>query len=66
MPKYVVLQMTLTEKYFTSNPKSKNLSELENMINEQAQKGYRLHTMIPAAENNTSKRMQVVMVFEKM
>lgn len=66
MPKYVVLQMTLTEKLFSANPKSKNLTELERMINAQAEKGYRLHTMIPAAENENLKKTQVIMVFEKM
>ncbi len=66
MPKYVVLQMTLTEKIINPNLKSKNLSELEKMINMQAEKGYRLHTMIPVSENDVSKRRQIVMVFEKI
>ena len=40
---YVVLQVTLKEKFVGKG--SGNLSELEKTINEQAQKGYRLHTI---------------------
>lgn len=66
MPKYVVLQMTLTAKIFSVNPKAKNLSELERVINEQASKGYRLHTMIPVEENGNMKKTQIIMTFEKI
>lgn len=47
MPQYVVLQVTLKEKFIGTS--SKNLSELENVINDQAAKGYRLHTIITFA-----------------
>ena len=40
MQKYVVLQVTLKEKLIGTS--SKNLSELEDVINKQADKGYRL------------------------
>ena len=43
MQKYVVLQLTLKEKLIGTA--SKNLSELEDVINKQADKGYRLHTI---------------------
>lgn len=43
---YVVLQVTLKEKLFGTG--SGNLTELENAINAQAQKGYRLHTISTA------------------
>lgn len=43
MQKYVVLQVTLKEKLIGTA--SKNLSELEDVINKQADKGYRLHTI---------------------
>lgn len=66
MPKYVVLQMTLTAKIFSVAPKAKNLSELERVINEQASKGYRLHTMIPVEENGSMKKTQIIMTFEKI
>lgn len=39
---YVVLQVTLKEKFIGTG--SGNLTELEKVINEQAAKGYRLHT----------------------
>ena len=44
MQKYVVLQVTLKEKLIGTA--SKNLSELEDVINKQADKGYRLHTIM--------------------
>lgn len=49
---------------------SGNLTELENVINQQAAKGYRLHTITTA--NGGSKglmggdRIQATMVFEKV
>lgn len=43
MPQYVVLQVTLKEKFIGTS--SKNLNELEDVINTQAAKGYRLHTI---------------------
>lgn len=65
---YVVLQVTLKEKFIGTG--SGNLSELENVINNQAKKGYRLHTITTA--NGGSKglaggdRIQATMVFEKI
>lgn len=68
MYQYVVLQVTLKEKLFGTG--SGNLTELEEEINKQAQKGYRLHTISTA--NGGSKglaggdRIQATMVFEKI
>ena len=65
---YVVLQVTLKEKLIGTG--SGNLTELENVINRQAQKGYRLHTITTA--NGGSKgfaggdRIQATMLFEKI
>ncbi len=65
---YVVLQVTLKEKFWGTG--SGNLIELEKVINEQANKGYRLHTISTA--NGGSKglgggdRIQATMVFEKI
>ena len=65
---YVVLQVTLKEKFLGTG--SGNLSALENVINEQAAKGYRLHTIATATGNSTGflggDRIQATMVFEKM
>lgn len=65
---YVVLQVTLKEKLIGTG--SGNLYELEKVINDQAAKGYRLHTISTA--NGGSKglgggdRIQATMVFEKL
>lgn len=65
---YVVLQVTLKEKFFGTG--SGNLTELEDVINKQVAKGYRLHTITTA--NGGSKglgggdRIQATMVFEKI
>ena len=65
---YVVLQVTLKEKLIGTG--SGNLTELENVINKQASKGYRLHTI--ATSNGGSKglgggdRIQATMVVEKI
>ncbi|MCD8048149.1 MAG: DUF4177 domain-containing protein [Clostridia bacterium] len=65
---YVVLQVTLKEKFFGTG--SGNLTELEDAINTQAAKGYRLHTITTA--NGGSKgfgggdRIQATLVFEKI
>ena len=68
MPQYVVLQVTLKEKLFGTA--SRNLSELENVINAQAAKGYRLHTITTASAMSSGfgggDRIQATMVFEKL
>lgn len=68
MPQYVVLQVTLKEKFFGTS--SKNLSELETVINNQAAKGYRLHTISTSTGHSTGfgggDRIQATMVFEKV
>lgn len=68
MPQYVVLQVTLKEKFIGTG--SKNLSQLEAVINEQAAKGYRLHTISTASAQSTGfgggDRIQATMVFEKL
>ena len=65
---YVVLQVTLKEKLIGTA--SKNLKELEDTINAQAAKGYRLHTITTSSANSTGfgggDRIQATMVFEKV
>lgn len=64
---YVVLQVVLKERFIGTG--SSNLFELENIINKQAQKGYRLHTI--TTTNGGSKgfgegdRIQAALVFKK-
>ena len=65
---YVVLQVTLKEKFLGTG--SGNLTELESVINNQAAKGYRLHTC--TTSNGGSKgfgggdRIQATLIFEKL
>lgn len=65
---YVVLQVVLKEKLIGSG--SGNLTELEKVINDQASKGYRLHTISTAASGSKGflggDRIQATMVFEKI
>ena len=68
MPQYVVLQVTLKEKFIGTS--SKNLKELEDIINNQAEKGYRLHTISTASAHSSGfgggDRIQATMVFERI
>ncbi len=65
---YVVLQVTLKEKFMGTG--SGNLSDLEEVINNQVSKGYRLHTI--TTSNGGSKgfgggdRIQATLVFERI
>ena len=65
---YVVLQVVLKEKFIGTG--SGNLTELENVINEQAAKGYRLHTIATSSSGSKGMlggdRIQATMVFEKI
>jgi hypothetical protein len=64
---YVVLQVVLKEKFIGTG--SGNLSELEKVINQQASKGYRLHTISTASSGSkgflVGDRIQTTLVFEK-
>ena len=68
MQKYVVLQVTLKENLIGTS--SKNLSELEDVINKQADKGYRLHTISTTSGGSKGlgggDRIQATMVFERI
>ena len=65
---YVVLQVTLKEKLLGTG--SRNLTQLEGVINNQAAKGYRLHTISTASAGSTGllggDRIQATLVFEKI
>ena len=68
VPEYVVLQVVLKEKMIGTG--SGNLSELENVINKQARKGYRLHTISTASGGSSGliggDRIQATLVFERL
>jgi len=65
---YVVLQVILKEKFIGTG--SGNLTALEQVINNQAAKGYRLHTITTAASGSHGigggDRIQATLVFEKL
>ena len=68
MPNYVVLQVVLKEKLIGTG--SGTLSELEKVINAQAAKGYRLHTITTSSSGSKGflggDRIQATMVFESL
>lgn len=68
MQQYVVLQVILKEKLIGVG--SKNLTELEQIINEQAAKGYRLHTISTTSSGSKGMmggdRIQATMIFERL
>lgn len=66
--KYVVIQVTLKEKFVGTG--SKNLVDLEDTINNQAAKGYRLHSFSTSTSHSSGlmggDRIQATLVFEKL
>lgn len=68
MQQYVVLQVTLKEKFIGTG--SGNLTELEGVINDQAAKGYRLHTITTSSASSRGllggDRIQATLVFEHL
>lgn len=64
---YIVLQVVLKEKMVGYG--SKNLTELEKTINQQASQGYRLHTITTTSSGSKGimggDKIQATMVFEK-
>jgi hypothetical protein len=65
---YVVLQVILKEKLLGTG--SGNLTELEKVINTQAAKGYRLHTITTASSGSKGfgggDRIQATLIFESL
>ena len=65
---YEVLQIVLKEKIFGTG--SGNLTDLEKVLNSQAAKGYRLHTITTASSGSKGlaggDRIQATLIFEKL
>lgn len=65
---YVVPQVTLKEKFMGTG--SGNLTELEDVINKQAAKDYRLHTITTASGGSKGigggDRIQATLVFGRL
>ncbi len=68
--KYVVLQVVLTEKLFGTGSGITSLSNLQDVINKQAAKGYRLHTFTTTSSGSKGilggDKIQATMVFERL
>ena len=67
---YVVVQIVLTEKLIGTGSGVSSLSNLQKVINEQARKGYRLHTISTTSSGSKGfmggDKIQATMVFEKL
>ena len=68
--KYVVLQVVLTEKFLGTGSGVSSLTNLQNEINKQAAKGYRLHTISTTSSGSKGflggDKIQATMVFERI
>lgn len=67
---YVVVQVVLTEKLIGTGSGVSSLTNLQSTINEQAAKGYRLHTISTTSSGSKGflggDKIQATMVFEKV
>ncbi len=67
---YVVVQVVLTEKLIGTGSGVSSLSNLQRVINEQARKGYRLHTISTTSSGSKGfmggDKIQATMVFERL
>lgn len=66
---YKVLQVVLKEKFIGAGSNAKTMSQLENVLNEQAQDGWKLHTISTTSSGSKGlmlgDRIQATLVFEK-
>ena len=67
---YVVIQVVLTEKFIGTGSGVSSLTNLQRTINDQAAKGYRLHTISTTSSGSKGfmggDKIQATMVFEKV
>ena len=67
---YLVVQVVLTEKLLGTGSGTSSLTNLQRAINEQAAKGYRLHTISTTSSGSKGflggDKIQATMVFEKV
>ena len=67
---YVVIQVVLTEKFLGSGSGVSSLTNLQRTINDQAAKGYRLHTISTTSSGTKGflggDKIQATMVFERV
>lgn len=67
---YVVLQVVLTEKLMGTGSGISSLTNLQATINQQAAKGYRLHTITTTSAGSKGfmggDKIQATMIFERI
>ena len=67
---YVVIQVVLTEKFIGTGSGVSSLTNLQKVLNDQARKGYRLHTITTTSTDSKGfmggDKIQATMVFEKV
>ena len=67
---YVVLQVVLTEKLMGTGSGISSLTNLQATINQQATKGYRLHTITTTSSRSKGfmggDKIQATMIFERI
>ncbi|MGN0666816.1 MAG: DUF4177 domain-containing protein [Huintestinicola sp.] len=67
---YIVLQVVLTEKLLGTGSGESSLTNLQNVINRQVAKGYRLHTISTTSSGSKGflggDKIQATMVFERL
>ena len=67
---YIVLQVVLTEKLIGTGSGTSSLTNLQNVINSQAAKGYRLHTITTTSSGSKGflggDKIQATLVFERL
>ena len=67
---YIVLQVVLTEKFIGTGSGVSSLTNLQKTINQQAAKGYRLHTISTTSSGSKGfmggDKIQATMIFEKI
>ena len=67
---YVVIQVVLTEKLLGTGSGVASLTNLQRTINQQAAKGYRLHTISTTSSGSKGfmggDKIQATMVFERI
>lgn len=67
---YVVLQVVLTEKFLGTGSGTASLTNLQNVINQQVAKGYRLHTISTTSSGSKGflggDKIQATLVFERL
>lgn len=66
---YRVLQVVLKEKFIGTGSNAESMSKLEEVINTQANEGWKLHTISTTASGSKGwmggDRIQATMVFER-